>query len=179
MGPDLIRLENEAMAAVERYREGCRRALTRKISELPPHGFAELVITLLERVGLTQIRAVRRPGAAAGEAHFTALSRTPAGEVRVAVIVRKDGREIGRERVIEARGALHHYGPAWGAWLVTSGHALSGAREEATAPGGVPVNILDGNGVAKLCEEHGLGVVRTSVPICIPDSELFDGLRGG
>ena len=49
--------------------------------------------------------------------------------------MRRDGREVGRERVTELRGALHHYGPAQAGMIITTGQVLSGAREEALAPG--------------------------------------------
>ncbi|MFO0652671.1 MAG: restriction endonuclease [Polyangiales bacterium] len=51
----------------------------------------------------------------------------------------KRGGEVGRERVIELRGSLHHYGPANAGWIVTTGNILSGAREEAAQPGTSPI----------------------------------------
>ena len=54
-----------------------------------------------------------------------------------------DGREIGRERVSDLRGALHHYGPASAGWLLTTGQVLSGAREESGAPA-APIALFDG-----------------------------------
>src|SRR5690606_7942194 len=116
---ELARLEAEALAAVERYREASRRALLRKLQELPGHAFLELVLLVLEKAGLTQIRLVKRPGAPGSESHFTALQKTGAGEVRTAVVIRRDGREIGRERVADLRGSLHHYGPASAGLIVT------------------------------------------------------------
>jgi hypothetical protein len=176
--PDVIRLEQEALAAVERYRDGARRALAKRITDLPGNGFAELSIAVLERLGISQLKPVRRPGGNGGELYLAGVQRVGGGETRVAVIVRKDGREIGRERVTEARGSLHHFGLASAAWMLTSGQVLSGAREEASAPGALPVTLLDGAGVAKACEEHGIGVVRTVIPVLMPDADLFDGLRG-
>ena len=176
--PDVLRLEQDALAAVERYRDGARRALAKRITDLPGNGFAELSIAVLERMGISQLKPVRRPGGNAGELYLAGVQRVGGGETRVAVIVRKDGREIGRERVTEARGSLHHFGLASAAWMLTSGQVLSGAREEAVAPGALPVTLLDGAGVARACEEHGIGVVRTVIPVLMPDADLFDGLRG-
>ena len=36
----------------------------------------------------------------------------------------------------------------------------------------------DGLGVVRLCEEHGVGVVKTQVPLMMPDLDLLDALRG-
>jgi hypothetical protein len=177
LGGELGRLEAEAIAAVERYRDAARRAFARKLSELPGHAFVELCLTALERVGMTQIRAVRRAGAPGAEAHFSAVLKGPVEEIRAAIVIRRDGREVGRERVTELRGALHHYGSATVGWILTAGQVLSGAREEATIAGTAPVAVLDGLAVARLCEEHDVAVIRARMPIAIPDIDLLEALR--
>jgi len=177
LSSDLVRLEIDALTAIERYREAARRTMLRKLQELPGHALIELVLLGLERVGMTNLRSIRRAGAPGGEAHFAAVHRTGTDEIRTAVVVRKDGREIGRERVSDLRGALHHYGPASAGWLVTTGQVLSGAREEATAPA-APIALFDGVALCRLLEENDVGVVRTRLTTAIPDLELFDTLRG-
>ncbi|MCC6647284.1 MAG: restriction endonuclease [Polyangiaceae bacterium] len=178
LGAELLKLETDAIVAVERYRDGLRRAMAKRVAELSPSGFVELCLSLLDRLGVQQLKPVRRPGGANGEAHFTGVSRSAGGEARVAVVIRKDAREIGRERVTEARGSLHHYGPATSAWLLTAGSVLSGAREEAAVTGAAPVALLDGAGIARACEEHGVGVVKTTLSLALPDAELFEALKG-
>jgi HB1/ASXL restriction endonuclease-like protein with HTH domain/restriction endonuclease len=178
LGGDLVRLEQELLAAVERYRDAARRTMLRRIQELPGHAFVELALIALERAGMTQLRSVRRAGSPGGEAHFAGLHRTGSDEIRTAVVIRKDGREIGRERVSDLRGALHHYGPAVAGWLITTGQVLSGAREEAAAIAAPPVALYDGLAFCRLLEELDVGVVRTRYPVAIPDLELFETLRG-
>ncbi|MBX3186784.1 MAG: restriction endonuclease [Labilithrix sp.] len=177
LGSDLVRLESDAITAVERYREAARRTMLRKLQELPGHALIELVLLGLERVGMTNVRTVRRAGAPGGEAHFAAVHRTGTDEIRTAIVVRKDGREIGRERVSDLRGALHHYGPATAGWLLTTGQVLSGAREEAGAPA-APIALYDGVSLCRLLEDNDVGVVRTRLTTAIPDLELFETLRG-
>ncbi len=178
LGGELPRLEQDVVAAVERYREASRRAMLRKLQELPGHALIELVLLTLERTGMTNVKAVRRVGSPGGEAHFSALHKSGGDAVPVAIVVRKDGREIGRERVTDLRGALHHYGPASAGWLLTTGQCLSGAREEAAAPGAPPVALYDGIAICKLLEELDVGVVRTRFTVSIPDLELLEALRG-
>ncbi len=178
LSSELVRLEQDAIAAVERYREASRRTMLRKIQELPGHAFIELALLGLERVGMTNLRAIKRPGAPGGEAHFAAVHRTGTDEIRTAVVVRKDGREIGRERVSDLRGALHHYGPASAGWLVTTGQVLSGAREEAAVAAAAPIALYDGLSLCRLLEDHDVGVVRTRITTALPDLELFETLRG-
>ena len=177
LSSDLVRLEIDAIAAIERYREAARRSMLRKMQELPGHALIELILLGLERVGMTNIRSVRRAGAPGGEAHFAATHRNGTDEIRTAVVVRKDGREIGRERVSDLRGALHHYGPAASGWLITTGQVLSGAREESGAPA-APIALFDGIALCKLLEDNDVGVVRTRLTTAIPDLELFETLRG-
>jgi len=178
LGGELPRLEQEAAAAVERYRDASRRAMLRKLQELPGHALIELVLLALERVGMTNVKVVRRSGSPGGEAHFAAVHKTGGDSIPTAIVVRKDGRELGRERVTDLRGALHHYGPASVGWLVTTGQVLSGAREEAAAPGAPPVALYDGIALCKLLEEIDVGVVKTRFSIAIPDLELLEALRG-
>ncbi|HZU82628.1 MAG TPA: HTH domain-containing protein [Polyangiaceae bacterium] len=178
LGGELMRLEQELTGALERYREAARRALLRRLQELPGHALIELVLLALERTGMTGVRAVRRAGSPGGEAHFAAVHKGGGDSVPTAIVVRKDGREIGRERVTDLRGALHHYGPASAGWLVTTGQVLSGAREEAIAPGAPPVALYDGIALCKLLEDFDVAVVKTRFSVGIPDLELLEALRG-
>ena len=166
------------MPAVDRYREASRRAMLRRLQELPGHAFIELALLGLERVGMVELKAVRRAGSPGGEAHFSAVHKTGTDEIPTAIVIRKDGREIGRERVSDLRGALHHYGPATAGWLVTTGQVLSGAREEAAAHGAPPIALYDGLAFCKLLEDNDVAVTRTRFPVAIPDLELLETLRG-
>lgn len=179
LGPDLVRLEQDVIAAVDRYREGARRAFLRRVQELPGHSFVELALVALERIGMTQVKLVRRAGTSGGEAHFGAIHKTGGDEIRTAIVIRKDGREIGRERVGDLRGTLHHYGPASAGWLITTGQVLSGAREEAAASGAPPIALYDGLAFCKLLEDGDVGVVRTRHVVAIPNLELLEAIRGG
>jgi hypothetical protein len=178
LGGELPRLEQDVLSAIERYREASRRALLRKLQELPGHALIELALLAIERAGMTNVKAIRRSGSPGGEAHFSALHKTTGDAIPTAIVIRKDGREIGRERVTDLRGALHHYGPASTGWLMTTGQVLSGAREEAIAPGAAPVALYDGIALCKLLDEIDVGVVKTRFAIAIPDLELLETLRG-
>jgi hypothetical protein len=178
LGGELPRLEQDVIAAVDRYREAARRAMLRRMQELPGHALIELALLALERVGMTNIKSVRRAGSPGGEAHFAALHKAGGDAIPMAIVVRKDGREIGRERVTDLRGALHHYGAASAGWLLTTGQVLSGAREEAAALGAPPVALYDGFALCKLLEEFDVGIVKTRFNVAIPDLELLEALRG-
>jgi hypothetical protein len=176
---DLARAERDLFNSLDRYREAARRSVLRTLQDLPQRALGELIVLLLEQMGYTELAPLRRPGLHGAELHLSAKARGPHGELRTGIVVRRDGREIGRERVTELRGALHHYGPANAGLLVTTGQALSGAREEASAPGAAPVAVLDGMALARLCDEHSVGVAPLTLRLPLPDGELFDGLRAG
>jgi len=178
MDPELLRIERDMTSLVERYREVSRRSLLRLLQDLPQRGLGELVLLLLEHCGFTELTSVRRQGSHGAEMHFSGKLKSASSEVRTAIVVRRDGREVGRERVTELRGALHHYGPAHAGWIITTGQVLSGAREEAAAPGASPVSVIDGAGLAKLCEEHEIGLMATRILLPHPDLDLLDALRG-
>jgi len=174
---DLQRAEKEVFAAVQRYREVARKSLLTRLQQLPQKAVGELLLLLAERLGISGLSPVRRPGASGAELHLAGVLASVKADVRVALLIRRDGREVGREQVIDLRGALHHYGPAAAGWIMTTGQVLSGAREEAAVPGAAPITLVDGAGLVKLCEEHGVAVVGTRLSIPVPDGELFDALR--
>lgn len=176
---ELLRFERDISGLIERHRDHVRRAVLRRLQESSQRALGEVIILLLERIGFTDLQPVRRPGTHGAELHLAGKLVGPSGEARAAVVVRRDGREIGRERVTELRGALHHYGPAHVAWLVTTGQVLSGARDEAGAPGATPVTLLDGLGLARLMEDQGIGVLKTTLTLPFPDVELLDALKSG
>jgi len=177
MDPELLRIEREVTSLVERYREVSRRSLLRMLQDLPQRGLGELIVLLLEHCGFTELSSIRRQGAHGAEMHFSGKLKSASSEVRTAIVVRRDGREVGRERVTELRGALHHYGPAHAGWIITTGQVLSGAREEANAPGAAPVAVLDGAALAELCERYSVGVARHQLALSLPDFDVLEGLR--
>jgi restriction endonuclease Mrr len=187
MRNDLARLERDALQALAKYSEAARRAVASKISELPGHAFVEFSLLILERMGVGDLKTAKFPGASGAEVHFSGVLHVPgsaSGEpighgdgLPLGIVIRKDGRDIGRERVTELRGSVHHYESAAMGWILSAGQILSGAREEAKGQGTLPVSLLDAAALAQLCEEHGVGVVRATHPICVPDVDLFEALR--
>lgn len=173
--PELLRAEAEAFAAIERLREQSRRYVVRRLNELPPSSFVEVAALLLERLGMSNLRVSRRPGLPQGEVHLSCIARRGPEEMPLAVVLKRGG-EVGRERVIEMRGSLHHYG-AQGVWIVTTGNVFSGARDEAAAAGAAPVTLVDGAALGRLLDEHAVLVQHATVSLPSLDVDLYDALR--
>jgi restriction endonuclease Mrr len=174
---EALRIERDLQSLAQRYRDAVRRSFLRRLSELPQRAFNELVQLVLERMGYTNIKSVRRAGSHQSEQHFSARFSGGNGDGTVAIVIRRDGRDLGRERVIELRGALHHYGPASSGVLVTTGQALGGAREEAQALGAAPVKLIDGATLSRLADEQGIGLLHSGLRLPFLDADLFDSLK--
>ena len=173
---DAIRAEEAVAMAAERQREQTRRSLIHKLGELSTAGFAEVVATWLNAEGLVALRAVRHPGADGGQLHFAGTLKRGVEESRLAIVVLRDGRNIDRESVIAVRGALHHYGQATGAWIVTTGRIAGGALEETRAEGAAPCALFDGYALSEAMERLGVGCKRYQVVVTGLDHELFEAL---
>jgi hypothetical protein len=73
------------------------------------------------------------------------------------------------------RGALHHYGQATCAWIVTTGRVSSGAREEAAIPA-ASCALFDGMALVGAMERLGIGVRRHVIAQYEIDYELLEEL---
>lgn len=177
-------LPNEASRALsdvfrsaQRQRDLVRRAFVRRLADLPAVGLMEILASWLNAEGVIALRAIRRPGTPSGEFHLAGVLRQGPQEIPVAIVFVREG-NIGREKVVEARGALHHYGDARIAWLITLGQVLSGAQEESASIGAAPCALFDGMSLAEAMEKVGVGLVRYDLPVVALDLDALDGLGG-
>ncbi len=172
------RAEVDALRAATRQRELVRRAFVRRLEDLPAAGLMEILATWLNVEGVSALRAIRREGAGRDEFHLAGVARRGTAKVPVAIIICRSAKSLGRERVVEARGSLHHYGNAREAWLITLGQVLSGALEETEVQGAAPVQLFDGNSLAEAMERAGIGLSRHTIPIVSMDLDLLESLGG-
>lgn len=179
---DANRAESDALTALDRYREQTRRLFVRKLKDLPIAGFVELMASWLNAESIGTLRAVRLPTAGnvqpGSEIHLAGVLRRGYEETRVAIVIYRDGRDVGREQVIDARGAMHHYGKASMAWIVTLGSLKNATQEEANVPGLSPVVLFDQETLCDAMERKGIGLKAYQLEIPGVDLDLFDGLRG-
>lgn len=175
---EMVRAEDNTARHAERQREQARRAWVLRINELPVAGFAELIATWLNTEGVSALRAVRRPTSGPQEFHFAGTRRRGPEEERLAIVVLRGVRDIDRETVVRVRGALHHYGNATSAWIVSTGRVSSGARDEVAAITAAPVALFDGLELAAAMESQGIGLRTRSVLVSDLDFDLFEALGG-
>ena len=175
--PEIVRAEDEALKAAERQRELVRRVFVRRLSSMPAAGLLELIASWLNAEGVVGVRGVHRADASPGEFHLAGTLRRGPLEIPLAITVLRDA-NLSREKVVEVRGALHHYGNAQAAWLLGLGSVLRGAQEEAAVESAGPIALFGGNELAEAMERAGVGVVRTSVTLSCLDLDLLDDLTG-
>jgi len=174
---EALRAEADLRRALARQQEAVRRGFLRMMGDLPNAGLLELVASWLNAEGVLGLRAVRRPGSQRNEFHLAGTLRQGPHELPLAVIVYREG-HITRERVVDVRGSLHHYGNARVAWLVGLAQVVSGAREEASIVEATPCALLDGTGLAEAMERVGVGIVSHQVRLSGIDADLMDTLKG-
>lgn len=174
--------------AVTEVTDATVRALADQLAQVGQRGLAELFLVLLDRLGVKKVTTVKRPGAHGSELHLSGVLPAASSPLSVEAVtglghtvgicLRRDGRDIGRERVTEIRGALHHYGPASSGWLVTTGQVLSGAREEAQSSSSSPVALTGRAELAELFVRFGVGVRAQRIEVPVLDADLFEALSG-
>lgn len=171
----LLERQRAALKALDNLSDSVQKALSDELNRVPQRAVGDLVLVLLERMGVSDVRAIRRPGSHGAELHLAGrLTLGDAIRTKVAILVRRDGKDIGRERVTELRGAMHHYDGAKVGWVISTGQVLSGAREEAQTDGAAPVTLTGRSELAALCVKHGVGVRVQRVEVPSLDSELFE-----
>jgi hypothetical protein len=176
--PDALRAERQAERAAEQQQFAVRKMFLKLVRTLPLTGFAELVASWLNAEGVTSVRAVRRPGSSANELHFAGVLHQGRNETHLAVVIRRDGQDVDKAMIEQIRGALHHYGQASMAWVITLGMLPADSRQEAAMPGVAPCTLFDGMEWAESLEDKGIGLSRCQVALSLPQFELLAALSG-
>ncbi len=174
---EAVRAQQEALRAAARQRDLVHRAFMRRLARMPSAGLLELLATWLNAEGVVGLRGVRRPDAGPNEFALAGTLRRGPESTPLAICIVRDG-SLTREKVVEVRGSLHHYGDARVAWLIGLGGVLRGAEEEAAMPGSAPVALFGGGRLAEAMEAAGVGLQRALAPLAFLDLELLEALEG-
>ncbi len=175
---EALRAERQVQRSAEQQQAAVRKLFLKQVRALPLTGFAELIASWLNAEGVASIRAVRRPGSSANELHFAGVLRQGRSETHLAIVVRRNGQDVDKSFIEQTRGALHHYGQASAAWIITLGMVRSEARQECTLAGVAPCALFDGMEWATALETKGIGLTKTRVELTLPQFELLAALSG-
>ena len=151
-----------------------RDALRARLAKLPLASLEQIARLYLERVGYSDVERVKR----AGETwYLSAVQRRGTRAVRTLVGVRAGGGEVNRQAVGELRAGVDARGDAEGLLLACSRIGPDGARElEVEGP---PVTVLNGDELAAALVAHGIGVIRTAMPVSYLDLDFIAELGEG
>ena len=163
------------MSATQLVAEGRRavvRALRRRLAELETGIFENLCATLLERMGMRDVRVAKRSKEGP---LYLARQRRGLSDLRVAVKLVRGPREIGRADVQELRKDLAHYSAQMGL-VLAPGEAGRDARGEASAAGQAPVALYTGEALPEEMIACRVGVTVQTVEVPDMDEAFFAGL---
>jgi len=148
------------------------RALRRRLAELETASFEALCATLLERMGMRDVRVAKRSKEGP---LYLARQRRGVSDLRVAVKLVRGAREIGRSDVQDLRKDLAHYSAQMGL-VLAPGEAGRDARSEASAAGQAPVALYCGEALPEEMIAARVGVTIQTVEVPDMDEAFFAGL---
>lgn len=144
---------------------------------LPPLGFEDLVMALLEAMGYGQSGRVERTRASGDAGIDGIISQDPLGLDRIYVQAKRyeTDRVIQRPTIQSFVGALHQAHGDRGVFITTSSFS-SGAREAAERDS-FNIELIDGARLAKLMLRHQVGVqAEPPVTLFKVDEDFFESL---
>jgi hypothetical protein len=148
------------------------RALRRRLSEMETPAFEALCASLLEKMGMRDVRVAKRSKEGP---LYLARQRRGVSDLRVAVKLVRGAREIGRADVQELRKDLAHYSAQMGL-VLAPGQAGRDARSEASAAGEAPVALYAGDALPEEMIAVRVGVTVQAVEVPDVDEAFFVGL---
>lgn len=138
---------------------------------LSPGGFENLCKRLLTELGLMQLRTVGQAGDRGidVEGHLR-VNAVVSFRVGVQCKHYNDGNKVTPRQIREFQGAL---GPFDRGIFMTTSVFTQQAEEQATSPGYKPIDLIDGERLIELLQEHGLGIKHVTVV----DDRFFSPFR--
>ena len=141
-------------ARIEELNQKVKDDLRERLLSMSPEKFEELIGELLVAIGFAEVEVTGRPG----DGGIDVVGDLDVGGValvKTAVQVKRWKGNVQTPAVTQLRGSLdaHQRGI-----IITTGDFSKGAREEARAPGKIPISLIDGDRLIDLIVEHQIGV---------------------
>lgn len=138
---------------------------------LSPGGFENFCKRLLTELGLVQLRTVGQAGDRGidVEGHLR-VNAVVSFRVGVQCKLYADDNKVTPRQIREFQGAL---GPFDRGIFMTTSVFTQQAAEQATSPGYKPIDLIDGDRLLELLQEHGLGIRQ----VVVVDDDFFAPFR--
>lgn len=161
-------------AALALLRQSVARDILDQIARQTPDDFENLVLDLLFKLGYgTNREALRRVGRSGDGGIDGIVSLDRLGLQKVYVQAKKWQGQVGAPQIQTFMGALQLQGADKGV-LITSG-TISGPAREAARQARGSVVLIDGERLAGLMIDHGVGVAAEPLRIPKIDTDYFEG----
>jgi restriction system protein len=172
---DLRSPREEIEAALAQIRSSVVRDLLENIAQQSSKEFEDLVLEVLHKLGYGMSReALQRVGRAGDGGIDGVIALDPLGLQKVYVQAKKWQGQVGSPQVQGFVGALQLQGADKGV-LITCGDISKPARAAAKQAPGIALVLIDGEQLATLMIERGVGVTSEELKIPKVDSDYFEG----
>lgn len=145
------------------------------VKDISPDGFERLVVNLLEKMGYGEGEVV---GGSGDEGIDGIINQDPLGLEKIYVQAKRWQRQVGEPHIRNFSASLEAKGASKGVFIVTSTFS-STARQAAQniSAGGKFIRLIDGEELARLMINHGVGVItETTYEVKQLDENYFDDL---
>ncbi len=144
----------------QQLRERLADELLENIMKLTPGRFEQLVVNLLEKMGYGEGQTVGRSGDGGIDG---IIDQDPLGLEKVYIQAKRWSSQVGDPEIRNFSGSLDAKGAAKGVFITTS--TFSSTAKETTrniSAGNKLIRLIDGQELAALMVQHGVGVVTVS-----------------
>jgi restriction system protein len=167
--------EERIDAAITELRDSVARDLLENIGHAPPEFFEQLVLDLLHAMGYGTSRSdLQRVGGSGdgGIDGIISLDRLGLEKVYVQAKKWKASNSVGSPEIQGFMGALQLQGASKGVFITTSVFTKDARQASAKARGSIV--LIDGEQLAALMIEHGVGVAHKTMRVPKVDADYFD-----
>ena len=148
--PDIVEPEDDAP---EREKDW-KSSLLAVLGEISPDAFERLSQRLLREAGFTRVDVRGKSGD--GGIDGVGMLRVNLVSFQIYFQCKRWKGSVGAKEIREFRGALQ--GGADKGLFITTGHFTSQASDEATRPGAIAIDLIDGDRLCDLLKDNRLGV---------------------
>jgi hypothetical protein len=174
-GDESAALERKIGEAVPPYLAALRRAILRRLAEMPLPSFQQIIVALLAAEGFRDIRPLEDTAGNGGE-QLLLRARMPYGPAEISMIVLvvrgAPGRFVSEDQVAILRGRLPRTGACGGA-IVTLGRVSDAARRDLVPPNAIPLLAVEHEALAERLLAHRIGVRVRCLEVPALDPDVF------
>lgn len=164
-------LENDLKRTLSDFSNEQRKELKKKLHEMNPYRFENLIGELLEAMGYEDVEVTQ----ASKDKGVDVLGTVQNGisTVREVIQVKRFKNNINRSTVAQLRGDIPIF-DAYRGTIITTSDFTKDAKNTALDNRGIPVTLINGEKLIDLMIEHEIGIISKPVKYFTIDEEAFN-----